>query len=266
MVTGASERSGFLEQWQHWHDAREEELRTPHGWLSLTALHWLGRSPERFDGLPGRWWHDDEGIWFEPGGAQVLLDGVAIGERRLVGDAAGASVGVLTTGERRLELIGRGAGNRGVRVRDPHAATRTSFAGVPTFAVDPGWRIVARYAPLAAAEKVAVGSASERVQHERTLIGHATFTYEGAEHTLAVSGGHAVSIAFRDATSGRESFGLLRQLPVEPSADGTVVLDFNRAANPPCSFTDYGTCPLPPPGNVLPFAVTAGEKAPERLA
>lgn len=255
----------FRADWQQWHAAREAELAQPFGWLTPVALHWLGQHPEGYPGLPGRWWFDDSGTWFEPAGAPVLLDGAELTAKTRVGEAAGAAVGRLTTGDRWLELIGRGKGNRGVRVRDPQAPARTVFAGVPAYEPDPRWRIVATFSPLPQVQEVPVGSASERVQHVRQLIGHATFIHEGSEHTLAVSGGHAVSIAFRDATSGAETFGLLRQLAVEPDGD-TVVLDFNRATNPPCSFSDFGTCPLPPPGNVLPFAVTAGEKLPLRPA
>ncbi|ACQ82389.1 protein of unknown function DUF1684 [Beutenbergia cavernae DSM 12333] len=260
--------TSFLADWEAWHAAREAELRRPHGWLSLTALHWLGTEPTTLDDLPGRWWYDDEGTWVEPDaasssdGGAVLLDGVALTGRTRVGDASGAGVGAVVVGDRVLEILGRGAGNRGVRVRDPEAPGRTGFDGVPTFTPDPAWRLDAVLTPLADAERVAVGSSAERVQHVAQIIGHVRFTYDGAHHSLAVGAGG--SIAFRDATSGRETFGLLRFLTVTPDDDGAVVLDFNRATNPPCAFSDYGTCPLPPPENVLPFAVTAGERTPTR--
>lgn len=254
--------SPLAEDWRAWRRERESDLATEHGWLSLTALHWLDRSPRRYEDLPGSWWFDDEGIWVEPDGADLSLDGVALATTTRVSGTGGAALAPLRSGERVLELIGRGEGNRGVRVRDPHADALTSFSGVPTFEFDAAWRIDARYEPLVETQQVAVGSASPRVQHVRQVIGHAVFEHDGGTHRLAVSGGHAVQVAFRDATSGRETFGLLRQLAVEPQEDGTVVLDFNRATNPPCSFSEHGTCPLPVPGNTLPFAVVAGEKTP----
>jgi len=252
----------FAAHWRDWHSAREDELSQPLGWLSLTALHWLVREPSAYPDLPGKWWFDAHGVWFEPGDEPVKLDGAVLTSRAKVAAADGTTDGILTTGQRQLEIVARGEGNRGVRVRDPLARTLLEFTGVPAYTPDPAWRITARFTPLPETRRVTVDSAAAGVQAVTRIIGHASFTRDGQEHRLAVSSGHRTSIVFRDATSGTETFGLLRQLPVQPSDDGTVELDFNRAINPPCSFTPYGTCPFPPPGNVLPFAVTAGEKAP----
>jgi uncharacterized protein (DUF1684 family) len=96
------------------------------------------------------------------------------------------------------------------------------------------------------------------------------FQHEGTEHTLTAFNGRSggLSILFTDATSGVTTYPANRSLAVaDPAADGTVLLDFNRAVNLPCAFTDFATCPLPPEGNNLPFPVEAGELLPyERAA
>jgi uncharacterized protein (DUF1684 family) len=94
--------------------------------------------------------------------------------------------------------------------------------------------------------------------------GTLVFTLEGRECRLTPVGGpgEELFIVFADATSGGETYGGGRFLSADPPRpDGTVVLDFNLATNPPCAFTPYATCPLPPQGNTLPVAVRAGEKS-----
>jgi uncharacterized protein (DUF1684 family) len=73
-------------------------------------------------------------------------------------------------------------------------------------------------------------------------------------------GDDEIFFVFRDRTSGKETYGAGRFLKANPAAGGCMTLDFNRACNPPCAFTPFATCPLPPPENWLPFAVPAGEK------
>ena len=107
--------------------------------------------------------------------------------------------------------------------------------------------------------------------HVYIAVGLLRFGHNGAEHTLTAfngKGGSGLSVLFTDATSGVTTYPANRSLAVAPpAADGTVELDFNRAVNLPCAFTDYATCPLPPEGNNLPFAVEAGERLPyERSA
>lgn len=266
-------QSTFEEAWHEWHAARERDLATEHGWLSPTALHWLTGEPSGYDDLPGLWWYDDEGIWARvsdtvsgdevAGGPTLELDGEPIAGDALVWRRGEGPVGRLTHGERWLETFERGGGNHAVRVRDPRSPRRAAFTGVPAFPPDPAWRIEADFVPYEEARKEVVASAAERATGTQTLVGRVHFTVDGQElslHVSAVLGERAVT--FRDATSGEETFGLLRQVRLEDGPDGKVVLDFNRATNPPCSFTPYATCPFPPEGNVLPIPVRAGEKTP----
>ncbi len=269
-----------LRSWHEWRAARDRALSAPHGWLSLTALHWLGARPAASGDLPGLWWSSPAGIHLLPertaGGPDVALDGVPLVEETLVWRAAGdhggapGPVGTLTHGERLIEPLERGGAplggvNRGLRVRDPQAPALRSFTGVPTFDHDPGWRLLGTLRRHPAPERVELGSAAGRVRHVQELVGEVSFRRDGVEHVLQVAGGDRLSVTFRDATNGRQT-AAFRVLTLEAAPDGapdgTVVVDLNRAENPPCAFTDHGTCPLPPAANTLAVAVLAGERTP----
>ncbi|WP_454048939.1 DUF1684 domain-containing protein [Cellulomonas sp. Marseille-Q8402] len=263
-----AEVAGVPVDWSAWRAARDAELADPYGWLSLTALHWLTAEPTAYDDLPGRWWADTTGIHVEPAaGSAPTLDGTPVTGASTVWTTAGGPAGELRDGERRLEPVGRGPLHRGVRVRDPHAAGVRAFDGIPHFAHDPAWRVVGTFRRAADGTVEETGSVAGGLRHRRDVAGHVRFVHEGAEHVLQVAGGDEPAIWFRDATNGRETAAfrlLVVELPVDgpAPADGEVVLDLNRAQNAPCAFSDHGTCPLPPAGNVLPFAVRAGERRP----
>lgn len=243
-------------EWHRWRTLREASLAQPHGWRSLTALHWLDGARERLPELPGTWWYDAEGVWVEADPEGPTVDGVLPVGPALVLPEGGVAADV-RAGERALEVIDRGLGLRGVRVRDPRAVP--TDPGVPTFDYAPEWVVTGWFEPYPSVRRTTVGSAADGVEQQLDLVGEVVFERDGGTHRLAVGGGG--SLAFRDATSGRETYGLLRFARAE--IDGTsAVLDFNRAVNPPCAFTDFGTCPFPPPGNTLALRVTAGERTP----
>ena len=254
----------FVHRWQQWKVARERELANPYGWLALVSLDWLSGTPERYPGVPGRWWQDGEAAYLDPDGADLTVDGAPVtGVHRfeLVNSGAGARV---TSGEVEIE-VARRSGYL-VRVHDPSAPALTAFAGVPTYDPDPGWAIPARFEPFERPRPVTVGAVVEGLSHVYTAPGVVRFEHDGVPHALtAFNGlrGEGLTILFTDATSGVTTYAANRALDVDgPDDDGAVLLDFNRARNLPCAFTDFATCPLPPAGNHLPFAVTAGELLP----
>lgn len=249
--------------WQQWRARREADLARPYGWLSLTGLHWLGPTPHRLPGLPGRWWQDETGIWVSvrPGEPPLTVDGVAVTEPVLVLGTTGRARTV-HAGPVLLEPLNR-SGSWGVRVRDPEAPTRAAFQGVPTFGYQPAWVVHGRFEPFAAGPRLtATGSVADGIEHAVELAGPVRFTIDGQEYSLLVGTGERPTVVFRDATSGIESYPALRFVPATISG-ADAVIDFNRAVNPPCAFTDFGTCPLPPPGNTLAVRVTAGERSPD---
>ena len=258
-------------RWERWRERRDAEFAQPYGWLSLTALHWLDVDPAAYDGLPGLWWADDAGIHHDPTpdatpGRRpdaILVGGEPVKGASLVWDRAAAAPEV-TLGDQRLELMERG-GFFAVRVRDPHAPALAAYTGVPFFDYDPAWRLTGHYRAYPQAQEQAIGSAAARVEMSTRVVGEVDLDIDGTTQTLKVTGGDGTwLVSFRDATSGRESAGACRWIWLSSAPADDLVIDFNFAANPPCAFSDYGTCPLPPAGNTLTSAVRAGERNPRQ--
>jgi len=246
----------FLAGWQSWRERRERGLRNPHGWLSLTGLHWLGTDPATFDTVPGRWRVLDDTVYVFATSADGLtyLGEPVDGEREVSGR--------VEHGDVEVEIIQRG-GWWALRVRDPQSPTLTEFTGVPAFAPDPAWIVEGRFERFPEAQEIKIGSVIDGLTHAETAVGVLRFAVNGQDLALtAFDGGDgALDLLFRDATSGVTTYAASRSLSVPaPDADGRVRIDFNRAYNMPCAFTDFATCPLPPPENTLPVAVTAGEQ------
>ncbi|MDN5915278.1 MAG: DUF1684 domain-containing protein [Pseudonocardia sp.] len=255
--------------WQQWHDEREQMLTEPHGWLSLTALHWLDEHPVQYPDLPGTWRvRDADTVEITASSADGIdvpghgpLDGTAT-----VSPADGAPGALVRVGERKVE-IARRTDSYALRVRDPQAVTRTAFTGVPTFPVEGRWVLAGTFTAYPEARRITVGAVVEGLNHYPTAVGEVTFEIDGTRQTLVALAGKesGLSLHFRDATSGQQTYGGGRILRTgDPAADGTVTVDLNRTVNLPCAFTEHATCPLPPAGNTLTVPVEAGERAPLR--
>jgi hypothetical protein len=130
--------------------------------------------------------------------------------------------------------------------------------------------IPARFVPFAEPRPTTVGSVAEGLQHVYDAPGYVEFERDGQRLRLTAFNGHApgsLSILFTDATSGVTTYAANRSLQVAaPDSGGAVTLDFNRAVNLPCAYTEFATCPLPPAENHLAIAVEAGEKLPYESA
>jgi len=171
---------------------------------------------------------------------------------------------VLSLGTVKFFVIQRGDGPNakfGVRVKDSDATTRKEFTHLSWYPMDLSWRIVAKYVPWDKPHVLSFDTVVPGLQEQDSSPGTVKFTRDGKEYSLepAADG----SIIFRDQTTGKATYGAGRfldiNLPKNLKVPGSVVLDFNEAYNPPCVFTAYATCPLPPPQNRLTLSVPAGE-------
>jgi len=256
----------FAAKWDAWHRGQEARLADPHGFLAITSRNWLTGEPRRFPDAPGEW---STG----PGGAVVAL---GEGEELVIGGSpvrGRHSFGVIPErggvnavwGDAVIEVAKRG-GNDIVRPRHPGNPLRTAFRGTPAYPPDPRWVVTGRYVPFAEPRPTTVGSVVDGLEHVYAAPGQVEFTLNGRDFSLTAFPGPetgSLFILFTDATSGVTTYPANRSLQLpSPTADGTVVLDFNRAANLPCAYTDLATCPLPPAENRLPVAVDAGDKIP----
>lgn len=168
----------------------------------------------------------------------------------------------LTLGRLLLE-IHTVEGEPALRVRDLDSAARRDFAGLRYFAPAPAWCIRARWRALPAPE--ARGIALRGGHAEQVTVTHrAEFEHDGRPVTLLPTHQKAGKpmFVFRDLTARGQTYGAGRFLIPDEIGDDWITLDFNRAFSPPCAFSEHAICPLPPPENVLPFAIEAGEMKP----
>jgi uncharacterized protein (DUF1684 family) len=171
----------------------------------------------------------------------------------------------VTLGDVVIELAQRG-GRYTIRTRDPKAAARAAFSGVPAFPVDEKWLVQGRFVPFDAPRQISVSTARDDLAQQITGVGIVILEFDGAQYPLIATAGAggALNLAFHDDTNGAETARWRAVSTSVPTSDGSVEIDFNRSVNLPFAFSDHGTCPAPPSGNSLPFAVTAGELAPRR--
>lgn len=270
MPTSTHTETSFAAAWAEWHAAHERHRADPHGFLAVTHLHWLGTEPERLDGVPGTWSVENDAVRVvlakgeslqqdgrelnADGGATVLFEPIA--ERGGVNLAAGDTV---------VELAKRG-GEYIVRPRQPDNPLLREYQGTPAYEPDPAFAVEGTFVPFDEPRATTVGAAVEGIQHVYEAPGQVRFRLGGKDLTLTAFNGHApgsLSVLFTDETSGKTTYAANRSLTVPaPGPDGTVRLDFNRAVNLPCAYTDLATCPLPPAENRLPVPIEAGEQTP----
>ena len=253
----------FLSDWEAWHDVREQRLRDPRGWLGITAIHWLTDAPERFDDLPGDWLSIEGRVVVTLHRGEVLTLGsrvLAEGAHELGPlDEEGLTVGF---GDAVAEVALRG-GAAIVRPRHPDSPNLRAYRGTPGYRPDARWIIPARFTAYPALGGTPGGGPDDEA------VGEVAFENDGSQHRLVAWGEDDGSlwIVFRDATSGVTTCPAGRQmLTAPPTCDGTVHIDFNRAINLPCAYTNFATCPVPPDANTLPFAVEAGEQLPAMVS
>ncbi len=258
-----------------WRAAADARLRADDGWLTLAGLFWLRQGGNTVGTDPasdvvlvspapasvGRLDLSGDVVTFAPDSASKLtVDGApADGPRQLCDDADGTP-SVVALGRQSFIIIRRGE-RIGVRLRDNDSAVRQQFAGRSWFAPDPDFCFEATYTPYDPPKILTIGNLlgdSSQVLSP----GFVSWVFEGSEHRLDASSldSHGLHFVIRDTTSGSETYGALRFLDAPPPEDGRVALDFNYAVSPPCAFTAFATCPLPPPQNRLLFAVRAGER------
>jgi uncharacterized protein len=239
--------------------AREAALKADNGWLSVVGLFWLKAGRNSFGKDP----MSDVALPDGPARAGVLelrggkvtatMDGKT---RELAHDSAD----FLQVGRLKLFVIERG-GKLAIRLRDPVSEYRRTYHGIEYYAADEAYIVTARF--VAAPRKIPILNVIGQTEQSENP-GYAVFRLKGQEFRLypilEEPGAKELFYIFRDQTSGKETYPAGRFLYSALPRDGQVVLDFNKAYNPPCAFTPYATCPLPPKENHLAVRIEAGEK------
>jgi uncharacterized protein (DUF1684 family) len=210
----------------------------------------------------GRFVLEGEQVRYEPApGAPVYLRGAQVTSAIALHDDGSREQDELVIGEVRLVVHVSGR-NRAIRVRDPNGPLARSFAGFSWFPIDARYRVSGRMIRAPEPRRFTVVN-TYGDEDEYTSEGVVEFTLDGRTLRLRpfTTRPGRLYFVFKDASSGQETYKTARFLYSDLAGDGTTVLDFNEAYNPPCAFNPYTTCPLPLPENRLPVKILAGEKA-----
>jgi len=262
---------------------RVKSLTSDDGWLTLVGLYWLqegenkfGSDPHNTVALPQGKSSSVAGSFFLENGnvrieanpnSGVTSEGKPVTSLALKTDENAGEPTVLHMGSLSFYVIKRGD-QFGIRVKDSENPPRRQFAGIQYFPTDPRWRVEARFEPYNPQKKIPISNVLGQTSDEPSP-GAIVFEMNGNTYRLdpiLEEGNDELFIIFADQTSGRETYGAGRFLYVpKPGADNRIVIDFNKAYSPPCAFTPYATCPLPPQQNRLAIRVEAGEKKYEGL-
>ncbi len=280
MVPDGTKRATFLKELEQWRKARHASLRSENGWLTLVGLSWLtegenafGSDPSNPVPLPEKKAPAKAGVFVLDHGAvrvkvapgsEVNLNGKPIApteEQVLKSDAEGKP-DVLLLGDLSFYVIKRGD-RFGIRVKDSESPVRLGFKGIASFPADPTYQVVAQFVPYATPKDIPIPTVLGTTETMQAP-GYVKFKLHGKdlilEPVIEDPSEPKLFFIFRDKTSGKGTYPAGRFLYAAMPKDGKVTLDFNRSYNPPCAFTPFATCPLPPPQNRLPIAVKAGEK------
>jgi len=240
--------SAYIATIEAWRREKEESLKADDGWLAVAGLHWLNEGPNTIDDAPGH--------VFTLHANQVTLS-VNRQTSVLRPDIPGPADHV-TIGGKTIFVIARG-GRFGLRIRDKQSPYRAAFRGLRWFSVRPEYRLTARWIPHATPipRNIATVTGIDEIM---TSPGVAQFDLENKKCTVEpVLSEEKLFFIFKDLTAGKTTYPAGRFLYAPSPRNGLVELDFNQAYNPPCAFTPYATCPLPPRHNHLPVSVEAGE-------
>ncbi len=261
-------------QVEAWRSKHEADYRRD--WVSIAGLHFLeegvhtvGRAPTNDIVLAaavpdtiGRLIVKAGEVVYEPEASATVEREDRVTPGPIVLKEAGAPPGPeVRLGD--VRLVVHVSGERlSLRVRDPHGEMAAGFLGFSWFPIDPEYRVAGRFVPDAQPRLMQVMNTFGDVDTYPTE-GVVEFTLHGQPLRIRpfTTRPNRFYMVFRDASAGEETYETARFLYADLQADGTVVLDFNEAYNPPCAFNPYTTCPIPLPENVLPARILAGERA-----
>jgi uncharacterized protein len=258
-----------------WRAEREAKLKADDGWLTVAGLYWLkegvntvgtaadnaivlpaGSAPARvgaFELCAGKT------IFRAVAGVNVTVNGQTVQEIEVNPDEV-KQPDVLKLNDLTFLLLKRGE-RYAIRLKDKNARARQEFTGLRWYPGDDAYRVTAKFVPYEQPKEVNIVNILGDIEKMKSP-GYVVFTLSGQELSLepVTSGGDKLFFIFRDLTSGQTTYKPGRFLYAAAPKDGQVVLDFNQAINPPCAFTAFATCPLPPKRNHLPVAIAAGEQ------
>lgn len=260
-----------------WHEKQMVSLRSETGWLNLIGLYWLKEGLNTFgsghqvdlklesDQFPeeiGQFELIEGKVFFTPSQKGITSNSGEIMDRVLIFDSENGIAEALSFRSLHWVIIKR-SDAYGLRLRDFEAEAVKKFEGVERFPVNLEWRIIADFVPYSPPKDIMITNVIGQTTPNPSP-GYLQFEVGGKTYKIDALGSEEdeeLFLIFADATSGGETYGGGRYMYVKKAdASGKIILDFNKAYNPPCVYTPHATCPLPPRQNILDLAITAGHK------
>jgi hypothetical protein len=273
-IQSVDETTDYVTEIATWRNKMDDDLRAPDGWLSLTGLFELREgeqtigSAETCDvALPASapaqlgtlTFKDNQTHLKITTEATVWVDGAPAREATLRDDGDGAQTPTKVTIGTLTFFVHSYDGRSAIRVKDSANPNIAAFTGRVWFEVNPAYRVRGQFVPQPQTVQIATMVNTVSDYQSPGLV---TFELHGQPLQLLVTTrrGNKLYVLMRDATSGKQTYGAVRFLTIEVDDEGVADVDFNKAYSPPCAFTPYATCPLPPRQNILPVAIEAGEQ------
>lgn len=272
LSASAVTRSSYTESIRAWQKHRDVGLRSPDGWLTLVGLFWLTSSGNTIGSA------DSNDFVLPKGSVPAHVGNLQLKDRKVIFTNLGGSVVTvngkpvssdiaLSYDEEKPDVVKAGSvsffviersGKLAVRAKDSASPVLKNFKGLTYFPINPDLHFQARF--IADEKEIPILTITGQTEKQKSP-GIVEFIYEGEKYDLRpIFEGKTLFFLFKDPTNKTETYQAGRMLNTPPPENGKVDLDFNRSYNPPCTFTPYATCPLPPKENTLPFPVDAGEK------
>jgi hypothetical protein len=275
-----AQSNAYLAEIEQWNAARINALKQADGWLNLEGLFWLKKGVNSFGSSSvndlvfdnaafpkhvGDFIYDNGKVFWKASKTEKIT----IKDKSGMDVADDGTLNLLTATEGSYTsqwkdfvwIVIQREDKVGLRFRNLKAKSLLEFKGIERFPVDAKWRIKAKVIPQNQNPLMIMNVLGQNTAQKHG--GQLVFEIEGTTYRLDAidEGGIRLFVTFADATSGKTTYGSGRFIELEkPDADGFTYIDFNKAYNPPCAFTEFATCPLPPPQNRLTIAIPAGEK------
>lgn len=270
-----TDEAAYVESIEKWQEQRLERLKSKNGWLSLAGLFWLQEGensfgsneenyivfPDKADAFCGTLVLDDGSVTIKVAdGVQIALNDSLITEMQLAHDQSGNTTR-LQQGDLAWYIIKRGE-RYGIRLRDHKHPRIDELDHIPSYPIQTDYVVEATLEPFDTPKTMIVATPVEGFTESYECPGTLNFTIKGEKLTLhPFASGKGYFLVIADETTAIDTYGAGRFMYAMPDSAGRIILDFNKAYNPPCAFSPFATCPMPPPENFMAAAIEAGEKA-----
>jgi uncharacterized protein len=280
LVSSNAQNNTYFAEVEQWHSIRIAELKQPNGWLNLEGLFWLKKGTNSFGSastndlvynnpafpkhLGDFIYEDGKVFWKDAGKEKIIIKdnaGLVVANSEILNLLTATEGKYISQWKDFIWVVIQREDKVGLRFRNLKAKTLLEFKGIERFPVDAKWLVKAKVIPRDQNPLMIMNVLGQNTAQKHG--GQLEFDIEGKTYRLDAidEGGKKLLVTFADATSGKTTYGSGRFLYIDkPDLDGYTYIDFNNAYNPPCAFTEFATCPLPPPQNRLNISISAGEK------